>query len=241
MKQYEAVLLTLERLGGQATLAQLYKEVMRVEGVQWGTKTPFASIRRIVQDRPEIYRVRPGLWALESRRAEIGVASANPVRESRELQEESHSYYQGLITMIGNLRGFATFVPNQDQNKLCLRRRLGDLRTMDQIPDFTYDPLARRAGTVDVSWFNDRGMPHSLFEVEHSTDISHSLLKFFELQDFNTRMVIVASSARRREYNVKKRHVAFRAIAERTGFYDYETLARDYEYAAATTSADFIL
>lgn len=35
-------------------------------------------------------------------------------------------------------------------------------------------------------------MPHSFFEIEHSTDIQNSLLKFNDLQDFYVRMVIVA-------------------------------------------------
>jgi hypothetical protein len=48
MKQYEAVIIALEKLGGQATLADLYRETMKVESAQWATKTPFASIRRIV-------------------------------------------------------------------------------------------------------------------------------------------------------------------------------------------------
>lgn len=69
MKQYEAVIQTLERLGGQATLAELYREVMKIEECEWQTKTPFASIRRIVQVRPEIFKVSPGLWALRSHQA----------------------------------------------------------------------------------------------------------------------------------------------------------------------------
>lgn len=65
MKQYEAVIETLKRLGGCATFGQLNQEVFKIEDCTWNTKTPFASIRRIVQDRKEIFRIRPGLWALE--------------------------------------------------------------------------------------------------------------------------------------------------------------------------------
>ncbi|HMB24855.1 MAG: hypothetical protein ACM33V_09920 [Chloroflexota bacterium] len=32
MKQYEAVIIALEKMGGQATLADLYRETMKVEG-----------------------------------------------------------------------------------------------------------------------------------------------------------------------------------------------------------------
>ena len=68
MTQKEAVIQTLERLGGIATLGRLYQEVFKVRDCVWDTKTPFASIRRIVQLSNEIFKVRPGLWALESYR-----------------------------------------------------------------------------------------------------------------------------------------------------------------------------
>jgi hypothetical protein len=73
MKQYEAVIIALEKMGDQATLADLYRETMRVEDCKWETKTPFSSIRRIVQQRPEIFRVQPGLWALRSYQKKLGL------------------------------------------------------------------------------------------------------------------------------------------------------------------------
>ena len=242
MKQYEAVILALELLGGQATLAQLYREALRVQGVKWGTKTPFASIRRIVQVRPEIFRVRPGLWALEAYRSKLSLAR-DETEESgtRAEMDRSHSYYQGLLASIGNLRGFSTYVPNQDKNKLCIQKSLGEIRTLHELPHFSYEAITRRAATVDVSWFNDRLLPHSLFEVEHSTNILNSLVKFTELQDFNARMVIVASPARGREFLEKAGTRAFREITNRVRFYDYETLARDYEHEAMRDTAEFTI
>ena len=65
MKQHETVIIALEKLGGVATLGQLNIEVMKTPHCKWGTKTPFASIRRIVQTRPkEIYKIKPGLYGL---------------------------------------------------------------------------------------------------------------------------------------------------------------------------------
>jgi short-subunit dehydrogenase involved in D-alanine esterification of teichoic acids len=46
-------------------------------------------------------------------------------------------------------------------------------------------------------------MPKSLFEVEHSTDFQNSLIKFSDLQDFYTRMIIVADDNRKREFMQK--------------------------------------
>jgi hypothetical protein len=66
MKQYEAVIKVMEENGGFATLGYLYHEVLKVPGVEWKTKTPFASIRRIVQDGRFFFKIKPGLWALLS-------------------------------------------------------------------------------------------------------------------------------------------------------------------------------
>jgi len=59
MKQHEAVIKIMEQNGGFATLGQLNHQVLKVSGVEWKTKTPFASIRRIVQD--ERFFLRLGL------------------------------------------------------------------------------------------------------------------------------------------------------------------------------------
>ena len=62
MKQYEAVIETLDKLGGVATLGDLNSEVFKIQECEWKTKTPFASIRRIVQQTKGIYKIKPGLY-----------------------------------------------------------------------------------------------------------------------------------------------------------------------------------
>ncbi len=239
MKQHEAVIQTLEKLGGQATLAELYFEVMKIKECKWGTKTPFASIRRIVQTRAEIFKVRPGLWALRSYKAKLGLVEQ--MDTSVIAIEQTHSYYQGLLVVIGNLRGFSTFVPNQDKNRLFVNKPLGEVRTLQEIPPFSHNFLVRRSETVDVVWFNSRQMPNSLFEVEHSTDIQNSLLKFHELQDFHVRMVIVAHESRRREFEQKISHSAFGEIKPRVNFLGYNALVKQYEYETLKDSQAFIV
>jgi hypothetical protein len=241
MKQYEAVIQTLGKLGGQATLAQLYREVMKVEDCKWGTKTPFASIRRIVQTRPEIFKVRPGLWALQVCKAQLGLFEEGEEPQVTEAIEQGHSYYQGLLVLIGNLRGYDTFVPHQDRNRLFVNQPLGELRTLNEIPSFSHDFLVSKARTIDVVWFNQRQMPDSLFEVEHSTDIKNSLLKFYELQDFQTRMVIVADNNKRAEFEHRIRHSAFGGISGRVKFLGYATLVKQYEYEVLKDSKGFLI
>ncbi|MCX6025939.1 MAG: hypothetical protein NTY23_06755 [Chloroflexi bacterium] len=136
---------------------------------------------------------------------------------------------------------FQHYIPNQDKNKLCVARPLDELRSLKERPAFPYEPLLHRLSTVDVSWFNDHLMPHSLFEVEHSTAMHSSLLKFHELRDFHARMVIVAHSSRKREFEQKRSLSALREIRDRVAFYDYAALATDYEREVAKAQGGFAL
>lgn len=242
MKQHEAVIFTLEKLGGQATLGQLYQSVMKVNDCEWKTKTPFASIRRIVQTRPEIMKVRPGLYALRDFQQKLGVTEyQHDVKESHESQEQNHSYFQGLLCQVGNMRKFSTYIPNQDKNKKFVNDALGDIRSLSDIPLFSFPILVNKAKTIDVIWFNERFLPDSFFEVEHSTDIQSSLLKFYDLRDFSARMVIVADEHRRKEYLSKLSHDALRGLNNRVNFLSYSELERQYEIEVAKTPNEFIL
>lgn len=245
MKQYEAVIQTIERLGGIATLGQLNQEVMKIEDCKWGTKTPFASIRRIVQLRPEIYKIKPGLYGLVAFRKENeakGVlAETTDNKNSPDLLASNHYYYQGLLLILGKLKRFATFAPQQDKNKRFLDKPLSEVRTLAAIPDFSYPSLVKRSATIDVIWFNQRGMPNNFFEVESSTDIQNSLTKYNDLQDFYVRMFIVADKRRKAEYESKLAGSSFNEIKNRVAFLDYESLVKQYEHAISFEKIEVVL
>lgn len=248
MKQYEAVIETLERLGGVATLGELNGEVFKIKDCKWNTKTPLASIRRIVQQTKGIYKIRPGLYGLEKYKKQIedrGILSATEKNaESEDFKLFNHSYYQGVLLIVGNCRGFDTFIPNQDRNKRFYDgKTLHEMSTLDELPKYSYPELVGRSATIDTIWFNRRGMPHSFFEVEHSTDIQNSLLKFNDLQDFYVRMTIVSDAKRRKEFESKMSYSAFDELRRnrRVSFLSYETLVRQYEMELEKQSLDFIL
>ena len=71
MTQPQAVIEIIDRLGGIATLNKINQNIFQIEECKWGTKTPFASIRRIVRHTPGIYRIKPGLYALETYRKQF--------------------------------------------------------------------------------------------------------------------------------------------------------------------------
>jgi hypothetical protein len=226
--QWEQVRETLRKNGGYATLGFLYRNV---DVKKWATKTPFESIRRIVQTKDEFFKIKPGLWGLTERKEEIKSIFGLTQKNTPKFELYNHSYYQGLIVEIGNLKGFTTYVPNQDKNKNYLNQQLKSITTLQDIYQFTYVEIINRAKTVDSIWFNKRKLPHAFFEVEHSTDIYNSLIKFSELQDFNSSFNIVSDKVREREFNSKINAHIFSEIKSRVRFINYDQIAELHSHA----------
>lgn len=226
MRQHEAVIQAMVQNGGYATLGQLYQTAPKIPDSDWsGTKNPFANIRRIVQTHGEFFKIRPGLWALTSEKDKVLRLFSDENARPRE-REFSHYFFQGLLVEIGNFRGFKTFIPSQDKNRPFSQKKLGDISTLPKIYDFTYQNVVDRAKTIDVAWLNTRRYPDSFFEVEHSTDIYNSLIKFVELQDFRANFYIVADKRRKSEFEHKMEQAAFSSIKGLVKFRDYDFISQ---------------
>lgn len=221
--QEKEVIECLRKEGGFATLRRL-NEAMDFSG--WKTKTPQASVRRIVQLSNAIFRIQPGLWALEEYRDEVMRRFKIVTGDKKSEELFNHSYYQGLLIEIGQLRKYATYVPPQDKHHLFLDKQLGDLTDIKTLPSFTYEELLRKARSIDVIWFNERRMPSHFYEVEHTTDIKNSLTKFYELQDFFSSFFIVAGSHREKEFKDKISASIFSSIEKRVNFLSYDKVAQ---------------
>ncbi len=226
MKQKEYVIEAMKKNGGYATFQQLNG---LVDFSTWGTKTPFASIRRIVQTNDEFFRVQSGLWALKEFEKVVLEKFKIDVKNENSMNEFTHSYFQGIIVEIGNLRKYDTYVPPQDKNKLFLETKLSELTTTDKIYDFTYPEILRKAKTVDTIWFNERKMPCAFYEVEHSTDIKNSLNKFYELQDFRAKFYIVAAKERKLQFDDIINSSIYAPIKDIVSFVNYDSLMTQYD------------
>ena len=225
MNQKECVAEALASLGGMATLFDLYH---KTDVSTWGSKTQFVSIKWIVQTNKEFYKIRAGLWGL----CECKDKKLAKTVDSKSEQNEKfiHSYFQGTIVEIGNLRHLQIFIPAQDKNKIYKSdKKLCELASLSEIYKFSYEDIIRKAKTIDAIWFNERNLPNSFYEVEHSTDFKNSLNKFYELQDFNTRMFIVADKKRQREFEDVLRASIYDQIAQKVKFASYEDVSRQLE------------
>jgi hypothetical protein len=104
--------------------------------------------------------------------------------------------------------------------------------------EFTFADILRKAQSIDVSWLNVRRFPNSFFEIEHSTDIYNSLLKFVELQDFRTNFYIVADNQRQAEFESKISQSAFIPIKSFVKFLDYDSVVDLHAKSAAINLAE---
>ena len=217
------VVSALRELGGLATLSQLNRSLLSPGGaaITWGTKTPEATIRRIVRNTPDhIHVLKPGLYCLQ----ELAARHENDYRLPQEgevppnVAERNHWYYQGLLLEIGNARNYTTYVPAQDRNRSYGNQKLEEVSDITRLPNFGYEHFVHRARTVDVIWFNRRDMPAELFEVEFSTDMRNSLIKFNELRDFYTQFSIVAPPHRRSHFDDRVSMDTFHEIRRRVTF-----------------------
>lgn len=226
MTQKDYVIQAMIANGGYATFQKLNNTV---DFSMWGTKTPYASIRRIVQTNKEFFRIQSGLWGLTEQKDAILDKLAIEEGDKKSMADFTHGYMQGIITEIGNIKHFNTYIPPQDKNRKFLEKKLCDLATVSKIYEFTYPEILKYAKTVDVIWFNERNLPNAFYEVEHTTDIKNSLDKFYELQDYRANFYIVAAQEKKRQFESVLSKSIYNGVREYIKFVSYDTLIRQYE------------
>jgi hypothetical protein len=246
--QSEVVTEVLEKLGGVATLGLIIQETLKHPEFKFSGKTPQANIRRIVQQNKDLYKIKPGLYSLEKLRKQNEnsgiIVETEKNKDSKEIEEFTHYYYQGLLIEIGNLKNLQTYSPNQDRKKMFGNKTLSEIRTLQEIPQFSYNEFTNRSKTVDTIWFRDtKGflMPHSYFEVEHSTDIQNSLLKYVDLRDFSAKKYIVADRKRKPEFEQKMNFTAFKDLKNQILFFAYDELEKHYKQHLELSDFDTLI
>lgn len=246
--QSQIVTEVLEELNGIATLGLIIQETLKHPEFKFTGKTPQANIRRIVQQSKDLYKIKPGLYSLKKLRNQNEnsgiIVETEKNQGSHEVEEFTHGYYQGLLISLGNLKNFKTYSPNQDNTRLFLKTPLSEIRTLSEIPNFSYESFIKRSKTVDTIWFHETKdclMPQSYFEVEHSTDIQNSLLKYADLRDFTARKFIVADSKRKSEFEQKMKYLAFDKLTDQIKFLSYDELSKQYENTLEMSTFDTLI
>jgi len=208
----EAVEKVMLNNGYFAPLKLVYKEIWKYKDKSKITgKTPDYKIMERVQRDERFTRIGLGVYALTEHLDKLP-KQIEP-KNKKEKTDRKHAEMQGMLLELGNFKSEVKDTYTNDKKWIFQNKTLGSLATLDMVPAFTYERIIKEsANFVDVIWFNERGFPHKLFEVEHSTDFRDAFIKFMELQDFITEFYCVASEDRKVKFEREKNKTAFKTI-----------------------------
>jgi len=219
----DAIEMVLRDNGGYAPLKLIYENLGKYRLLTG--KTPKETIRSELQRDERFTDIGWGIYALTKHLNKLPQV-AIPKTPNQKVGQQ-HANIQGMIIEIGNTQGFDTYTP--DKKRFFENKQLGKIATMKNFSHFTTNK--KIIGTlkyIDVIWFNERGFPQVVFEVEHSTDFRDSLIRFSELQDFNTQFILVAPKGRKTKYEKEVSRSIFKDIKNRCRFMDYSNIEGHY-------------
>ena len=206
-----------------------YKDQSKILG-----KTPFNTVQAIVQRDKKFTKIGIGVYALTEHLNKL--PTLTPPKTESEKRERLHAKYQGMLIEIGNNRDEVENTYTNDKKWLFDNKTLGSLITLPEVPHFTYENIINETVRYfDVIWFNKRGFPLKIFEVEHSTNFRDAFVKFMELQDFKTAFYCVASEDRIDKFQKEINKSTFVPLKNRCEFFSYEQIENDYIHAISKT------
>jgi hypothetical protein len=219
----EAIERVLLDNGYVAPLRKIYKEIQKYRPLTG--QTPFYTIQERVQRDPRFTRVGLGVYALTEFLEKLPVKEKP--RNEQEEKEQTHSSIQGMLLEIGNCKEYNTYAPNK--NASFKNKRLVQLMTLMEVPNFTYSSIVKAVKSIDVLWFNERGFPKYAFEIEYTTQFRNSLIKFSELADFHMLFYFVSGTKRENKYYQETSKAIFKDIVKRCKFITYNQVMKMYD------------
>ncbi len=203
-----------------------YKDKSKIKG-----KTPDYTIQERVQRDTRFTRIGLGVYALTEFLNQL--PKETEPRTIKQKQEKTHAVIQGMLIETGNYKNFDTYT--NDKKWVFQNKTLGSLSTLKAVPAFTYEHIINRSvAFADVIWFNNRGFPVKMFEVETTTDFRDAFIKFMELQDFIVSFYCISGADREDKYKREIAKVAFKPIFDRVSFLTYEKVENDYNNVLRT-------
>lgn len=168
-------------------------------------------------------------FSVESSAYSSASGQGEPIRFITKVKDP-HSTIEGMLIELGNFYDFLTYTSNK--NKMFDGKSLSSLESLHEIPYFTYEELIRTVKMTDVIWFSKKtrhAFPKYIHEVEHSTDFSTSMLKMFQLKDFDTNFVLCSWESRKESFNQRMNQEPFNQLkGKKFVFRSFELIAQLY-------------
>lgn len=234
MKWNDLLELIMTNNNGIASLNFLYEQAPRHRKLPSGDwqKTLRGVLYREV-NRGRFKKIGLGVYALSSyQQDEAGAYSFalknRPVNEYLKDIKDYHSTIEGMLIEIGNFFEFTTYT--SDLNKSFDGKKLKELCGAINIPDFTYPELKTIVSKCDTIWFTKSRLlfPKYIFEVETTTDFTNSMIKMYQLLNFEARFFLVGSEERKNIFTNRLTKEPFAREANRFSFRSFEDVGQLY-------------
>lgn len=220
--------------GGLASLPFLYENAHKYRKLPSGDwqKTLRGVLYRDVK-KGRFIRVGLSVYGLPTFSTEksaysSAVAEGNP-RDFIARTEDTHSTIEGMLIELGNFYDFLTYT--SDKNKMFDGKNLSSIERLHEIPEFTYEELIKTVKKSDIIWFSKKAkhiFPKYIYEVEHSTDFTGSMVKMLQLKDFDTRFVLTSWESRRQIFDQRVNQELFNEVKSKFVFRPFELVAELY-------------
>lgn len=235
MKWSDLIETIMRANGGTASLNLLYEQAgnyRQLPSGDWRKTLRGVLYRDAKQGRFE--KVGIGVYALP------GTAQKQPdsayqhaqrgesIQSYLQKQKDLHSTIQGMLIEIGNFLEYHTYTA--DPHRAFDGKPLGSLCSLRSVPDFTYSDMKKRVSRCDVIWFSrsSHPFPKYVFEVEATTDFQNSMLKMYELREFETHLLLVAPEERRNLYTQRLSQEPFASVHRKFGFRSFDQVVKFY-------------
>ena len=218
--------------GYYATLKFIYRNIWDYKDKSkiYGT-TPEATIREKLQRNPKIFkRIGVGVYALREHLGKLPKSDKPKTKEEKTTSK--HSKAQGMLLEIGNERNDVQDTYTDHKSYVFNGKTLGGLATIDKVPKFTYEKIMKTVGRCDVVYFNNRGFPFCIFEVEHSGNFQKALTNFLDMLDFKIKFYCIAPKKYEEKFEKEINRNSFiylRSPEKCVEFLDYEKIEEQYE------------
>lgn len=237
----DAIVKTIEKCGGSATLKELYELVPKIRKVSINLDTAHiirAYLRRMTRVSGKLKRIGLGTYALPE--IKLQHTLFEDIQEGKSKEEifkdvketDLHSYIEGMLIELGNLYGYLTYTA--DMSAMFNGKTLNKLATVQQFPHFTAITLLKIARTIDVIWFAKRAtvpMPKYTFDVEVTTDFSKALHRAYQLRDFKTIFYVVGPTKKDEQFQKRLSTDPYIEISERLFFRSADEIFSLYKSA----------
>lgn len=148
-----------------------------------------------------------------------------PIVEEMKTEELTHWDVMGILTELGNLLGFETYVA--DPSRRHQGKTLGEIATLREIPGFTFQDTLDIVRNIDVIWFKGGEYPEHCFEVEHTTNIRDGLLRLYQISGLKgVNFFIIAPFENTQKFQKEVARKPFKEIKDRYTFRSYKELVR---------------